>query len=231
MGAMTLRQLEKLSANVVMLPAEDATIALSSQDIATILRDAQVQMMQPPIAPIQGQVAALASQLQIMSMREQVVVQISGNQLVFHDHSGDTSPSARLPDIVQAFVELFRSKGVQFKAYGYNFAMAFDAPGDSSAAVAILERFTDAKAIRQANISPLGAGLRLYFEEGKALSTLLLEPRIEGQLLATTSPRFFASINYHYDLTASAVALEDTLKSDFLGKWQIFTGLLERLLA
>ena len=214
---MTLPNHEKILANIVVLSATDATILLSGDEIGSILRDADVQAMGQP-----------AQQMQLTSLREQVRVILLGGQFIFEDRSADLPPRARLPEIVDQFVRLFASKGVsQFRAYGFNFDVAFDAPGSSLAAQLVMERFLKPDEFsRRASITLKGAGLRLYFSCGEANCDLRIEPR-ENKLDA---PMSFSHINYHYDLAGVQFPAQDLLKSDFLGKWTVFTDTLSRLL-
>jgi hypothetical protein len=214
---MKLRELEKLTANIVVLSGAEIAISISAEEIAPILKDPAVQVLGQP-----------AQQMQLMSLRDQVRVLIGGGSFVFEDQSDAVPPRLRLPDIVQGFIALFASKGLsQFRAYGFNFDVAFDASGDLPAAEMILERFINSEQLhRHGGIMPHGAGLRLYFSKGEASCDLRIEPR-ENKV---DSPRFFSHINYHYDLPDGQFPQADVLKGDFQGKWGIFVDLLERML-
>jgi len=211
------RELEKLTANIVVLSGAEATISVSADEIAPILKDPTVQVLGQP-----------AQQMQLMSLRDQIKVSIGGGRFIFEDESNDVPPRLRLPDVVQAFIRLFATKGVtEFRAYGFNFDIAFDASGDSPAAQVILERFVKSEQLeRRGGITPQGSGLRLYFSMGEASCDLRIEPH-ENKV---NSPRFFSHINYHYDLPDGQFPQADALKADFQGKWGIFEDLLERLL-
>jgi hypothetical protein len=215
--AMTLPVQEKLKANIVVLSGSEGTIALSSEEIKPILRDATAQVIGQP-----------AQQMQLTSLREQILVIMSGGRLVFEDQSDAIPPKVRLAEIVEGFVQLFASKGIsQYRAYGFNFDIAFDARGDSPAAQLIMERFVRADQLSQrGNICPDGSGLRLYFGTGEARCDLRIEP-LENKV---NSPRYFSHINYHYDLPTGQFPQLDILRSDFQGKWGLFVDLLERLL-
>ncbi len=214
---MGLPDLEKILANIVVLSGVDATVAISGQEIAPILRDASLQAVGQPV-----------QQMQLTSLREQVLVSVGRGRFVFEDQSDSIPPKARLAEIVQGFISLLASKGVaEYRGYGFNFDIAFDAPGDSPASQLIMERFVNADQIsRRGGIAPVGSGLRLYFGMAEAKCDLRIEPR-ENR---TNSPRFFAHINYHYDLPEGNFPAADALRSDFQGKWGVYTDLMERLL-
>jgi len=220
---MSLRELEKITANIVLLPAADTSMGLTSAELAPIFKDSalQVQAIQVPGQPTQ--------QIQIMSLREQVLVAIGASSLNFEDKSADTPPKGRLAEIVNAFAGLLATKGLStFRAYGFNFEIAFDAPGDHPAARLLLDRFVQADKLKErGKIEPVGAGLRLYFNTGDAKCDLRIEPRENKP----NSQRLFAKVNYHYELPDGALPSSDLMKSDFKGKWGIFTEQLERLLA
>jgi hypothetical protein len=211
-----LPELEKISANIVALSAVDVAVSLNSQEIAPILPDASLEMAPPPI-----------QQMRLVSLREQVVANLGGGAFIFSDQSADIPPKARLAEVVEAFLRLMASKGAAYRAYGFNFEVAFDSPGDTTAAELVLGRFIKTDAIsKRVSMEPKGAGLRLYFDMANAICNLQLDPRLEE----VNAPRFYAKINYHYELPEGALPQADVLKSDFQGKWGIFIDLLERLL-
>ena len=67
-----LPDIEKISANIVALSASEGAMTLTSQEVAPILPDANVEMAPPPI-----------QQTRLVSLREQVIVQIGGNAFIF----------------------------------------------------------------------------------------------------------------------------------------------------
>lgn len=219
---MPLRQPEKIVANIVLLPATEANVGLSPVELAPIFNDPalQTQVIQVPGQP---------QRMQLMSLREQVMVVVGGGSLIFADQSADMPPKGRLSEIVTAFAALLATKGLtEYRAYGYNFEVAFDAPGEHPAAYLLLDRFVRADQLKERmNIEPDGAGLRLYYPSGGARCDLRLEPRESKP----NSPRFFARINYHYELPEGKLPAADVLHSDFHGKWAMFVEQLERLLA
>lgn len=221
---MALRELEKIVANVIVLAGADVTLEVTSDELLTLLRDPslQVQTQQLPGQPTQ--------QLQILSLREQVQIVIADGRLIFEDKSADIPPRGRLPEIAHGFTALAAKKGLsKFLGYGFNFHIAFDAPGDSAAASLLLDRFVRTDRITErASIKPVGAGLRLYFDMAGA-SPAICRLRIEPRQDKRDTPRFFGEINYHYDLPEGVLPDPDLLKSDFHGKWQFFADLVERL--
>lgn len=224
---MPLRELEKLDANIVVLVGEDASIGLSQQEIVSILNDPAIQVQ---AVQIQGQPMSMPQSItmQVTSLREQILITISGNQFLFSDRSADVPPKTRLLEVARGFTNLVVSKGVKnFRAYGYNFTVAFDSSGETLAAEIIRDRFINMDVLsRRGNINLKGSGLKLYYDMADAACTLTIEPR-ESKV---TSPRFFAQINYHYELSGNQLPATDVLKSDFHGKWNLFVDLLDRLL-
>jgi hypothetical protein len=212
---MTLPQMETIFANIVVVPGKEGTSLLSSQEIGAILEDADVQALGQP-----------AQHMEITSLREQVRVSMGGGRFVFEDRSGG-NPKAKLAEITSEFVRLFASKGIDvFRACGFNFDIAFDAPGASLAAKVVMDRFVKVDQLNtRGGISLIGAGLRLYFDTNEAKCDLRIEPRESNP----SAPRFFSHANYHYDLSGKQFPPVDTLKSDYLGKWNVFTDLVERL--
>lgn len=215
---MTLPEHEVLSANIVVLARQDAAIGISSDEITSILKDAQVQFTPGPL----GQQAA-----QLTSLREQAVITVFGNRLIFQDQSGARLPKAQLAVIASRFIELLRDR-VSFSAYGFNFDIAFDSKGDAPAAQAVMDRFIRADRLTERGLHNVrGAGLQLYYESSGAKCDLRVEP-FENRVEAA---RFFAHINYHYELgEGQNIPDVATLRSDFSGKFQTFIDDLEGLL-
>lgn len=213
---MALNELEKLVANVVVLSATNANVQLTSDEVAPILKDATVEMAQPPI-----------SQVRLVSLREQITITLGGNQFIFTDESDAKPPKARVAEVVQSMTRLLATKNVQFRAYGYNFRVSFDSVGDTTASQLLQQRFLKSDIIqKRAGINTRGAGVKLFFEMGEAKCSLDIQP--EGDSLS--SPRFVAQINHHYDLPTGQFPQDDVLRSDFQGKWSTFTEMLEGLL-
>ena len=214
---MTLPNLEKIETSVVLLSGVDATVNLSADAISKIMRDPTGQAIgQPPI------------QVEITSLKDQVLVRIAGGKYVFEDKSDAAPVTGRLPDIVYGFVSLLRDQGVNvFRAYGFNFDVAFDARGDAPASEVIADRYLNRDALSsRGNISVRGAGLRLFFDHSSgARCDLKVEPRL-GEV---NSPTFFAHINYHYDSPEGAMPPLETLKTAYLGLWPQFVELLDKL--
>lgn len=218
---MTLPQLEKIDTAIVVLSAVEMTINLSSQDLATVIRDPNTSML------AQGP-GGQPSVLEITSLRDQVVVNIAGSKLQFLDKSDDTPGTGRLPNIVHGFLGLLQKQGLaRFRAYGINFDVAFDVKGDQSAAETIAERYINKDALSQrAQIDVRGAGLQLWFPHVDAMCNLKLEPRL-GKMDA---PRFYVHINYHFELPNETMPPLDELKTKYHGLWPQFTEMLETLL-
>jgi len=209
--------METILANIVVLPGTEGTTLLNAQEIQAILSDAEVQALGQP-----------AQHMQITSLREQVRVSIGGGRFAFEDRSGHSPPKGRLAQIASEFVKLFSTKGIDsYRAYGFNFDVAFDAPGTSLAARMVMDKFVKVDELNtRGGITLGGAGLRLYFDTSEAKCDLRIEPRESNP----SASRFFSHINYHYDLAGKQFPAVDTLKSDFPGKWNVFIDLVERLL-
>ena len=216
---MALPSPERLIANIVVVPdvAADQALSFSAEEIGVILKSPQIQAVdQPP------------SQIQVTSVRDQVVVLLAAGRMLFEDQSGELRPGSKLPEVVDSFVGLIGPKGVsRFRTYGFNFSVTFDASGDSPAAETIMDRYVKGDLLAQRQVSDLsGAGLRLYFKEGEATCNLRIEPA-DNKVDAV---RYFAQINYHYKLDDGKFPPLDRVRSDFPEKWTHFTQLLEKLL-
>jgi hypothetical protein len=217
---MDFREPEQILSNIVLLSAEGVPISFSPPEIASILPDVSVQVLQIPAQPSQH--------MQLTSLRKQIKIALGGGQFVFEDGSGLFEARGELVDIANKFLQLLSSKGVtHFKAYGFNFHLAFDAPGQSSAAELLKDRFLDVRALSNHGLPELnGAGLTLYFPSAGSLCSLRLEPREK----APNSPRFFCHANYNYELDGTSLPEPDLLKSDFLGKWMMLLDLLRNMI-
>lgn len=220
---MALRELQKILANIVLLPGADVSLSLNSGELQNIFRDPglQVQASQPP-----GQANP---QIQITSLREQVVLVMQGGQIIIEDKSSDIPPKVRVPEIVTGLVVLLAGKGLaQYRSYGYNFHVVFDIPGDQLAGDFLAQRFINTGKIHdKAGIQVAGAGLRLFFTYANALCDFRLEPK-DGK---ANAPQLFSSINYHYDVGETGLPSSDMMRSDFLGKWASFQQNLEGLVS
>jgi hypothetical protein len=215
---MTLPQLEKLGANLVVVTEMEGTFNFSLGEVQKILKDATVQVI--------GQPTPLA--MQITSLREQAVVTLEAPRIIFQDQSANIPPKLQLAEIASNFINLIGEKGInRFKAYGFNFDVVFDAKGESPAATTIMERFVKADQVNErGSVSLAGAGVRLYFPAEPATCELRIEPH-ENRV---DSVQYFSHVNYNYELDGASFPSPETVKSDFGGKWNIFTQLLERLL-
>ena len=220
---MPLKEIEKILANIVLLSGTDATINIPGSELSSIFKDPglQVQVQQRPGQPTQ--------QVQITSLREQMVMVLGGGNILVEDKSAESTPKGRVAEITNGVAALLGSRGIHFRAYGFNFHLAFDAPGEALSGQAILDRFINGDRIRQrGDINDLtGGGIRLYFKSASAACDLRMEP--VGN--KPNNPRIFSAINYHYELVGGTdLPSADLLRSDFLGKWTMFTQLVEGLM-
>ena len=217
---MTLPEQEKVNTSIVVLSAVETVIKIDAQEVATVIRD--------PAASVIGQDAGgQPSVIEITSMRDQVVITISGGKVQFQDKSDKTPGSSRLPTIVYGFLDLLKKQGLSsYRAYGINFDVAFDAKGDQSASEVIAERYVNKDALSQkGQIGVRGAGLRLWFTHVDATCDLKVEPRL-GKIDA---PRFFAHINYHFELPNETMPPVDEFTTKYLGLWPQYIEMLETL--
>ena len=217
---MTLPELEKVNTAIVVLSAVETKINLNAQDVATVIRD--------PAASVLAQDAGgQPSVLEITSMRDQVVITISGGKVQFQDKSDETPGSSRLPRIVYDFLGLLQKQGLsRYRAYGINFDVAFDARGDQSAAEVIADRYVNKDALSQkGQVNVRGAGLQLWFNHVDAVCDLKVEPRL-GKMDA---PRFYAHINYHFELPDETMPPIDEFKTKYHGLWPQYIEMLETL--
>lgn len=219
--AMSLPELEKIDTSIVVLAGVEKDMGLNGEEVAAIIRDPQVTA----VGPGAGQPL---TQVQITSLRDQVIVTIQGAKFQFEDKSDEMPGTNRLPDIVHKFLALFQRQGVdRFRAYGINFTIAFDARGEQAASEVIADRYVNRDALSQrGQISVRGAALHLYFNHVDALCTMKLEPRL-GKVDA---PRFFANINYHFELADEQMPPLGELTTKYRGLWPQFTDLLDSLL-
>lgn len=215
-----MKVLEKANTSIVILSATERNVNLSSQDVAQVIRD-------PTAAAIQQDPGGQLAGVQLTSLRDQVVVTIAGGKLQFEDKSDEMPVTGKLPNIVDGFLTLLRNQGVEkLRAYGFNFDVAFDAPGDQAASEVLAERYIDKEALlRKGQLDVRGAGMRLYFPHGDAQCDMKIEPR-GGQV---DSPRFFAHINYHFELAEMTMPPVDELRTKYQGLWPHFMDLLEAL--
>ena len=220
---MPLREIEKILANVVLLAGEGASMSLGSADLQAMFRDPglQVQVSQPPGLPSQ--------QFHITSLREQIVLVLNpAGQIIIEDKSANIPPKGRVADIVNDLVVLFAARGLsKFRAYGFNFHVSFDTPGERLAGEFLAQNFLQVERIQQKGAIQIGgAGLRLYFDFANATCDFRLEPRQNRP----NEPKLFAAINYNYDVEESGLPTGEIIRSDFLGKWTTFQQLLEGLM-
>jgi hypothetical protein len=218
-----LKEPEKILANVVLLLGENTTLNLNSSELQPVFRDPGLQMQ---AVQLPGQPAQV---IQITSLREQMVMVMNAGagQLIIEDKSAEWAPRGRVSEVVNGLVSLFNAKGVaKFRAYGFNFHVAFDVPGDRLSGQFLAEKFINVQRIQErGDIEVGGGGLRLYFNSGSAVCDFRLEPHENRP----NAPRLFASINYNYELEEGNLPAGDVLRSDFLGKWNVFTQFLEAL--
>ena len=217
---MPLKELQKILANIVLLPGADVTVNFPTAELERIFRDPSLQI-QANQAPNQ-----LTQQIQVTSLREQLVFLMRPGQLIIEDKSADIPPKYRVPEIVSSIATLLGERGLQFRGYGYNFHIAFDVPGEQLAADFLATKYVNVARIQEiVNSNLSGAGLRLFFDLSKAACDLRLEPK-DGR---PNSPQLLASINYHYSVGESGLPDSETMRSDFAGKWTLFQQTLEGL--
>jgi hypothetical protein len=208
---MALRSLERLkSAFVVVPPLGEVTYIVNPAEVGKHLRD-------PLIQNLQGNVL-------ITSVRDQIVVKL-GPRIEFEDQSDTPAGGGRLPDVATAVLNMVAFE--TYRAYGWNFDVAFDAPGEESASALISHSFLNGKAFSErAQVSPLGASIFITFDQGTARCGLTLES-LNRDL---NTPRFHGHINYHYELQeGQALPSLDELRIMHNGLYGSFIELLDRL--
>ena len=218
---MPLKEPQKILANIVLLPGADITVNFTSTELQRIFHDPGLQI-QANQAPNQ-----LTQQIQVTSLREQLVFLMKPGQLIIEDKSADIPPKNRVSEIASGIATLFSEKGLQqFRGYGYNFHLAFDVPGEHLAADFLATKYINVARIKEkGNINLSGAGLRLFFGLSTAACDLRLEPK-DGR---PNSPQLLASINFNYGVGESGLPDSETMRSDFAGKWTLFQQTLEGL--
>jgi hypothetical protein len=206
---MALRNLERIKSTFVLVPPlGEITYNVNPNEIGKFLREPQVQ-------------ANPAGSVTIISVRDQIVVRL-GPRVEFEDQS---ESGGRLAEVVHSLLKLLALS--EARAYGWNFELAFDAPGDEPAAQFLQETFINQKALKERLQAPgLGASFQIFFEQSSARCRLLLEPRNQD----LNAPRFHSSINYHYELSPEQGLPElDDLRIMYSGLWGTYQELLDRM--
>lgn len=215
---MSLRGLEKLKIALVLVPVPgEVAYNFDQIELGKLVREPQVQ--QGPMGP------------QIVSLRDQIVISLQPT-ISFQEQSDNIPPGpSRLPEIAAGFTAILERFGLStYTAYGWNFEIAFDAPGDESAAKLITSVFVQEKTLlERANVKPIGAGVTLFFEQASARCMLKLEPRFSD----LNTPRFWSTINYHYDLTLADGSNRppgaEELRIAYNGLWGSYLDLIAKL--
>ncbi len=213
---MPLREIEKIDSSIVVLSGVEQNITLDVAELSKIIREPTGRAIgDPPV------------QVEITSVRDQLVIVIAGDKFVFSDKSDVEPLSDKLPSLVHNYLALLLKQGVdKFRAYGVNYTIAFDSRGDQTAAELLAERFVKKEAIStRGSIDVGGAGLRFYFGHSGARCDMQIEPR-GGKVDA---PRIFAKINYHFELPDQQIPPLDDLRVAYQGLYPVFVTLLERL--
>lgn len=217
--AMTLRNVERIESSIVLLSGAEASLNINREALEKVIRDPVIQGVgQPPI------------QIEITSLRDQILIRLVDNKFIFEDKSDDSPATGKLPEAVYKFISMLNEQdAAKFRAYGLNFKVEFDARGDSSASEIIAERYVNVNAISErGGISVQGAGLRLYYEHSNGAKC---ELKVEPRLGAADAPRFFAQVNYHFDLAGGDMPPLDAMKTSYLGLLPQFEDLLDKLFA
>jgi len=166
--------------------------------------------------------------IQITSVRDQMVV-FFASKIVLEDQSDITPQSTgKLPEVANGIIQMLRRQGIdRYRAYGWNFDAAFDAPGEESAAGLIASSFLNTTVLsKRAQVQALGAGVNIFFEQSSALCQLKLEPQQQD----LNTPRLFAHINYHYELGDDDKPPDlDALRLAYHGLWGSFLELVGKL--
>lgn len=214
---MTLPNVEKVDTNIILVSGSNASLNVSQEAIAKILRDPMIQGIgQPPL------------QIDITSLRDQILIRLVQDRYIFEDKSDDKPGGGRLPEVVYAFVKMLSEQNADtFKAYGLNFTVTFDAKGDGSASEVVAQRYLKLDALQErGGINVRGAGVQLYYDHTSGAKCNL---RVEPRLGEVESPTFFAHGNYHFDLPDLKMPPAETMKTTYLGLWPQFLELLEKL--
>lgn len=214
---MDLKQQEKVETSIVVLSGKDVSVNISGLAVASVIRDPEARVIgQPPLA------------IEVTSIRDQILVRMAEGKIIFLDQSDDEPGKGKLPDIVYGFLAILSQQGLdRFNAYGINFKVAFDARGDRAASEVVAERYVNSDALSRHGITAQGAGIRLFFQHATgAKCNLLIEPKQNEP----NSPRFYANINYHYELPDGVMPPIDQLKTTYHGLWPQFIEQLGKLL-
>jgi hypothetical protein len=211
---MVLRALENLKSSIVVLPAKDANIEISTVELSQVVRNPSS--------------AQLGDIMQFSSLKDQTAIVLAGGKVDFQDQSGEEPTRHRLPEIVHGFLNILRRQGLDaYRAYGFNFEVTFDCRDYQTAAESISDQYVNFKALQdRAGIDVRGAGVKLFFDHSESHCRLVIEPRLQD----VSTPVVFASVNYHYDLDGADVPSLDDLSIKYHGQWTHFRELLEKLM-
>jgi hypothetical protein len=213
---MSIESVEKVETNIVVLPSGDFEINLSPKDLADIVKEPELDIAPAPI-----------SLARITSLSDQVEIRIGQGRIHISDHSNSQPGTERFTDIICGLTSLLEdTSNVKYRAFGWNYGIAFKLPLDRLPSEVIAERFINREEImRKAGLDIAGGALRFFYRKGSALCYLHLEPR-GGRLDADL---YYARVNVHFDITEKLPA-KDELDRSFKHEYADFLKTVSAIL-
>lgn len=196
-----LESIEKVETNIIILPSGDFELNFSSRDLADIVKGPELDIVPAPI-----------SMARITSLSDQVEIRIGEGRILIADRSNKLPGTERFTDIICGLASLLENtSNMKYRAFGWNYAIAFRLPIDRLPSEIIAERFINREEIRRkANLDIVGGAVRFFYRKGNAHCYLHLEPR--GNRL--DADLYYARVNVHFDISDRLPA-KDELDSSF----------------
>jgi len=213
---MALERIEKLHTSIVILPSGDFQPKIGLGTLGQLIKD-------PEIVPL----PAPMNITRITSLRDQVEITIGQGRIQIQDHSGVQPGTPRFAEIVTGLAtHMAEVADVTYRAYGWNFDVAFSFDSGQLPAKVIADRFMNVQTIKSlAGLDIIGAGIRFFYHKGRALCYLYLEPR--GDVLDAST--FYAHINVHTEI-AGVLPAGAELQASFDQEYAEFIQSVEKML-
>jgi len=211
-----LESIEKVETNMIVLPSGDFDLHLSPGDLADIVKEPDVEIVPPPVGLTR-----------ITSLRDQVEIRIGRGRVFFGDHSDRLPGTERFTEIICGLTSLLENaSNVKYRAFGWNYSIAFGLSTDRLPSEVIAERFINRDEIRRkTNLDIVGGAVRFFHRKRSALCYLHLEPRgnrIDADL-------YYARVNVHFDISERLPAKEE-LDASFDHEYADFLNTIRAIL-
>lgn len=197
---MSIESVEKVETYIVVLPAGDFEINLSPRDLADVVKEPEIDVAPAPI-----------SLARVTSLSDQVEIRIGQGRILISDHSNNQPGTERFTEIICGLTSLLENtSNVKYRAFGWNYGIAFKLPLDRLPSEVIAERFINREEIRRkAGLDIAGGAIRFFYRRGSARCYLHLEPR--GNRL--DAALYYAKVNVHFDIAEKFPAKDDLDRS------------------